>query len=242
MKNVLITGASRGIGRAIAISLSKEKKYNIILNSKSNIKELEKTEKEVLENSKCMKILADVSNYDEVEKMFEKIEEEFGKVHILINNAGISKIELFNKMEMLDIKQLIDANLYSVINCTKLAIDSMIRNKYGHIINISSVWGEVGSSMEVIYSTTKAGINGFTKALAKEVGPSGVLVNGISLGFFNTDMNKDIEEVTKEDIIEDIPLCRLGESCEVGELCKFLISEKNTYMTGQVLKLDGGWI
>lgn len=242
MKNVLITGASRGIGRDIAITLSEEKKYNIILNCKSNIKELKKTEEIILKNCDCMKILADVSKYDECEKMFKEIEDKFGRIDILINNAGIADIELFNVMDIERIRNIIDVNLYSVINCSKLAIPNMINNKNGVIINISSVWGEVGGSMEVIYSTAKAGINGFTKALAKELGPSSVRVNCISLGYFDTEMNNSIDIDEENRIIDEIPLCRLGKPNEVGKLCKFLISNENLYMTGQIIRLDGGWI
>lgn len=242
MKTVLITGASRGIGKAIGIAMAKEEKYNLVLNCKSNEVELNKTYEEVSKYCRSMKILADVSDYNETKVMFEKIENEFGKVDILINNAGISKIELFNKMEMDDIKNTIDTNLYSVINCSRLAIDGMVEKKSGSIINITSVWGEVGASMEVIYSTSKAGIIGFTKALAREVGPSNIRVNGISLGYFNTDMNRSIDKDDEMNIIDEIPLCRLGNPEEIGDLCNFLVSDKNSYMTGQILRVDGGWI
>lgn len=240
-KTVLITGSSRGIGLAIAREFATDKNYNIVINCSKDVENLKIANDELLKiNENVLAIKCDVSNYDEVDKMFTQIENKFGSVDVLINNAGISKLELFNLQKIDEINNLIKVNLMSTINCSKRAIDLMIFKKSGNIINISSIWGEVGSSMEVIYSTTKAGIIGFTKALAKENAPSNILVNAISAGVIDTQMNSFLNEEEKEMLKDSIPIGRFGTPKEIANLCKFLASDKNSYITGQTIRIDGG--
>lgn len=240
-KTVLITGSSRGIGFAIAREFATDKNYNIVINCSKDVENLKLANDELLKiNKNVLAIKCDVSNYDEVDKMFTQIENKFGPVDVLINNAGISKLELFNLQKIDEINNMVSVNLMSTINCSKRAIDFMISKKSGNIINISSIWGEVGSSMEVIYSTTKAGIIGFTKALAKENAPSNILVNAISAGVIDTQMNSFLNEEEKEMLKDSIPIGRFGTPKEIANLCKFLASDKNTYITGQTIRIDGG--
>ncbi len=241
-KVVLITGSSRGIGEGIAEVFAKGN-YKIVLNCKNNIEKMEELKKRLIKiNPDIIGIQCDVSKYDEVKKMFEKIKNKFGTVDILINNAGISYYGLFNEMEEKNWQEVINVNLMSVINCSRIGIESMIKNKTGEIINISSMWGDSGSSCEVIYSTSKAGVDGFTKALAKEVGPSNVKVNAIACGLIDTEMNNNLTISEKNDIIDSVPLGKIGKPIDVGQLCLFLASEDNKYITGQVIKVDGGFI
>lgn len=240
-KTILITGASRGIGRAISLSLSSTNSYNIVICCNKDIDNLLNLEKEMLLLNKIvLSLKCDVSNYDDVVNMFSQIENTFGGVDILINNAGVSSVDLFNLQSIEEIHNIINTNLLSAIYCSKCAIDHMIYNKYGNIINISSIWGECGSSMEAIYSASKAGLIGFTKALAKENAPSNIRVNALSVGVIDTQMNNFLSSEDRESLENDIPLGRFGTPEEVAELVEFLVSDKSSYITGQVIRIDGG--
>ncbi len=242
-KTVLITGSSRGIGKNIALEFAKELNFNIVINCNKDIENLKNLETEISKiNKNVLAISCDVSNYKEVEKMFIEIENKFNTkgVDILINNAGVSSINLFNTQKIEEIYENINSNLFSVINCSRCAINDMINKKSGIIINISSIWGEVGASMEVPYSTAKAGIIGFTKALAKENAPSNIRVNAISVGVIDTKMNSFLSEEEKEYLTNEIPLGRFGKTDEVAKLCKFLSDDNSSYITGQVIRIDGG--
>ncbi len=244
-KIVLITGSSRGIGKSIATEFAKDCNYNVVINCNKDLENLEKTKNELLKiNQNILALQCDVSNYDDVAKMFEDIENHFHTkgVDVLINNAGVSSISLFNTQSIGEIQELINKNLMSVINCSHIAINDMINKKSGNIINISSIWGEVGASMETIYSTTKAGIIGFTKALAKENAPSNIRVNAISVGVIDTQMNSFLTDEEKEYLINEIPLSRFGKTEEVAKLCKFLAEDDSSYITGQVIRIDGGML
>lgn len=215
---VLITGSSRGIGKEIAKKFAREN-YKIVINGVSRKEDLENTVKEIKELVKnkedVIGIMCDVSNYEEVEKMFLEIEEKLGQVDILINNAGISYVGLFNKMKMEEWDKIININVKGVINCTHRCSQNMIKNRAGKIVNISSIWGEVGASCEVIYSATKGAINAFTKGLGKELGSNNIRVNGVSCGIIDTEMN---EFLTKEEVsafVEDIGMMRMGKG-EIG--------------------------
>lgn len=241
MKVVLVTGSSSGIGRDIAIAYAK-KNYKIILNCKNNFEKMIELENEIkIFNKNVMSIQCDVSNYDEVSKMFDKIENTFGYVEILVNNAGISYFGLFSDTNVDDWNKIIDTNVKSVLNCSHRAINNMVQKKSGSIVNITSIWGVCGASCEVIYSMTKAGIDGFTKALGKELAPSNIFVNSIACGLIDTKMNNNLEDESKQDFIESIPMSRIGTGSDVSNLCLHL-TEENTYMTGQVLVLDGGYL
>ncbi len=241
-KVVLVTGSSRGIGAGIA-KLFAHNNYKVVLNCKTNVEKMMELKEELLKiNDDIIGIQCDVSKFNDVKNMFEKIETTWGNVDILINNAGISYYGLFNQMEEKNWEEVIGANLISAINCSRVAIESMIEKKSGEIINISSMWGDNGSSCEVIYSASKAGIDGFTKALAKELGPCNVKVNAIACGLIDTEMNNNFSKSEINDIIDCIPLGKIGSVTDVAQLCLFLASEKNSYITGQIIKIDGGFI
>ena len=239
-KTVLITGASRGIGRAIALEYAK-KKYNVVICAR-NGSALENTANEVRAlGASCLAVTCDVGKYADVERLFSEATGHFGDIDILINNAGISHIGLLQDMSIEEWNNIVNTNLSSVFFCCKLAIPGMVRKQSGSIINISSVWGVAGASCEAAYSATKGGINSFTKALAKELAPSGINVNAIACGAIDTDMNAFLSEDERASLIEEIPAGRLGTPAEVGSLVQSLCSDSG-YLTGQVIQLDGGWI
>ncbi|WP_341875680.1 elongation factor P 5-aminopentanone reductase [Defluviitalea saccharophila] len=241
-KVVVVTGSSRGIGKEIALSFAKEGAV-VIINSSTNIQALEDLQKEIhLLGGKCIYFLGDVSDYDFVSFMFKSIHEKFEQVDILINNAGISHIGLFTETTPEQWKRIIDVNLTSLYNCCHVALPPMIRNHHGTILNISSIWGVSGASCEVAYSASKGGVNSFTKALAKELGPSNIRVNAIACGVIDTQMNNWLDEDEKNNLLEQIPLMRMGSPRDVANLCLYLCSDRANYMTGQVITLDGGMI
>lgn len=240
-KTVLITGASRGIGKAIALRFM-DGNYNLILNCHKNIELLEALK--VLADSKqipCLCHAGDMGDYAKVEELFSLAASSFGGVDILINNAGISYIGLITDMSVEEWHRILQTNLSSAFYCSKLAVPHMVRNKYGKIINISSVWGQAGASMEVAYSATKGAINSMTKALAKELAPSNIQVNAIACGAIDTEMNHFLDEEDLALLVAEIPADRLGKPAEVGELAHQLCVAPE-YLTGQVIQLDGGWI
>ncbi|MCL1862981.1 MAG: SDR family oxidoreductase [Defluviitaleaceae bacterium] len=231
-RTVLITGSSRGIGLAIAQSFNQNDK--VVLNCRRDKAQLKKAMAEL----DCDGYIADVSSYEECQKMLAKI----GEIDVLINNAGASYFGTFDQMSRAEISENLNTNLLSAINLTHLAIPSMIRKKSGCVINISSVWGITGASCEVVYSAAKAGLNGLTRALAKELAPSGIRVNAIACGAFETRMNERLSAQEKNAFAEEIPLGRFGNPQEAGDLAVFLASEKAEYITGQIIALDGGFL
>lgn len=232
MRNVLITGASRGIGAATARAFA-ERGDKVFINYNNSQEAAEELAKE----TGGVAIRADVSNANEVNAMFEKI----GSVDILINNAGISGFYMLDAMSDEEWKRMIDVNLNSVFYCTRAVLPQMINRKQGAIVNVSSMWGICGASCEVAYSTAKAGIIGFTKALAKEVGPSGIRVNCVAPGVIDTDMNKALDEDAKKALCEETPLGRLGTPEEIAKAIVFLADE-NSFITGQILSPNGGLV
>ena len=237
--NVLITGASKGIGRAVAIEFAKNK-YNIIGCAKSDFDGLEETKQFVInEEVDCYTSLCDVTKEETVRDFIFYSTKKLGHIDILINNAGISYIGLLQDMSITDWHNILDTNLTSAFLMSKYIIPGMLKKQNGHIINISSVWGNRGASTEVAYSASKGGLNSFTKALAKELAPSNILVNAISPGFIDTDMNKVFEKDELDTIFEEIPLGRAGQPSEVANLV-YKIATSN-YITGQIITVDGGW-
>ena len=232
MRNVLITGASRGIGAATARAFA-ERGDKVFINYNNSQEAAEELAKE----TGGVAIRADVSNANEVNAMFEKM----GSVDILINNAGISGFYMLDAMSDEEWKRMIDVNLNSVFYCTRAVLPQMINRKQGAIVNVSSMWGICGASCEVAYSTAKAGIIGFTKALAKEVGPSGIRVNCVAPGVIDTDMNKALDEDAKKALCEETPLGRLGTPEEIAKAIVFLADE-NSFITGQILSPNGGLV
>lgn len=232
MRNVLITGASRGIGAAAARAFA-ERGDKVFINYNNS----QEAAEELVKETGGVAIRADVSNANEVNAMFEKI----GSVDILINNAGISGFYMLDAMSDEEWKRMIDVNLNSVFYCTRAVLPQMINRKQGAIVNVSSMWGICGASCEVAYSTAKAGIIGFTKALAKEVGPSGIRVNCVAPGVIDTDMNKALDEDAKKALCEETPLGRLGTPEEIAKAIVFLADE-NSFITGQILSPNGGLV
>lgn len=241
-KVVLITGATRGIGKQIALTLSKEG-YNIALNYRTVNDDLEKLKKEIRENNvKVLAVQGDVSNYEDCEKVVKETITEFGKIDVLVNNAGITKDMLIARMKEEDFKQVIDVNLGGTFNITKNVVSYMMKARYGRIINLSSVVGISGNAGQSNYAASKAGIIGFTKSLAKELASRNILVNAIAPGFIETSMTEVLKDEIKEEIAKSIPLKRMGKPEDVANLVKFLASDDSSYITGQVINIDGGML
>lgn len=239
-KVVLITGSTRGIGRAIALRFARGG-YSIVLNGVHNPAMLNELENKIRSiGCDCMAIAGDIGSYEDVEHIFSKIRERFGRIDILINNAGISRVGLFTDMSKSEWDMLINTNLNSVYHCCHFSVPMMISQKSGKIINISSVWGCVGASCEVAYSASKGAINAFTKALAKELAPSNIQVNAIACGAIDTDMNRGFSEEEIEALEDEIPTGRMGHPEEVADFI-YALCEGHNYLTGQVIKFDGGW-
>ena len=237
---VIITGASRGIGREIAKRLSM-KGLTVIANYNKSGKEAEELKKELEEKGFIIDIVkADVSKREDAKKLVKFALDKYGRIDILINNAGISEYKLFTDETDEDWDKIINTNLYSVFAMSQEVIQNMIHNKKGLIINMSSAWGVVGGSLEAIYSVSKAGVDGLTKALAKELGPSNIRVNSIAPGMIYTKMNSKFTEEELEVIKEEIPLGKIGDTTDVAKCVEWLIEDK--YTTGQVISINGGWI
>ncbi len=241
-KVILVTGASRGIGRAIAIELSKQG-ASIAINCSKDVEGAESTLEEVISSGGYGKIYKkDISKAKNCKELIQDVINTFGKIDILVNNAGKSKVGLFMDFEDEDIEELINTNLLGAMYLSKYAIANMISRGNGNIINISSIWGEVGASCEVAYSASKGGINLLTKALAKEVASFGIRVNSIAPGVINTEMNNFLDEDEKSSLIEEIPQGRFGECSEIAKAVAFLCDDSCKYLTGQIIRIDGGII
>lgn len=239
-KCAVITGASRGIGREIALKYAKEG-ANIVLNYRnSEIEALQLKEELDKLGSNTLIIKANVSNFEEAEKLIKEAKEAFGRVDILVNNAGITKDNLIMRMKEEDFDSVIDVNLKGAFNCLKAVTPIMIRQKYGKIINMSSVVGVIGNAGQVNYCASKAGLIGMTKSLAREIGGKNINVNAIAPGFIDTDMTKVLSEDQKKNIISQVPLKRFGNVEDIANLALFLGSNQSNYITGQVIHVDGG--
>lgn len=237
-KYALITGASRGIGRAIAERLASEG-YHLYLTCRKSTEELSALARSLTKQCSvsCIPFTADMGNPSDVEKIFAQIP----ALDVLVNNAGISYVGLLHEMSVADWREVMCTNLDALFYTSRLAIPLMLRNHSGKIINISSVWGNVGTSMEVAYSASKGGVNSFTRALARELAPSGIQVNAIACGVIDTDMNKCFSAEDMEILRQEIPADRIGQVSEVAQMVVSLINAPD-YLTGQVIGLDGGWM
>lgn len=237
-KTVLITGSSRGIGAAAA-QIFYENGYNVVINYNHSEREaLALSEK--LPGSLALK--GDVSSEKDVQNMLDKAIAHFGKIDILINNAGISVTKLLTDTTLSDWERLFSVNVTGTFLASKYAAKHMLSNHSGKIINISSIWGVSGASCESCYSAAKGAVIAFTKALAKELGPSGITVNCLAPGFINTDMNQDISPEDAQAFCEETPLGRMGEAADVAKTLLFLASDSADFITGQIIGVDGGAI
>lgn len=238
-KVVIVTGGARGIGKAIVFALA-EAGYKVVLNYNKSEKDAEEIKKLLTEKGQSVEIYkADVSKKEEVEALVEFTIQKFGKIDVLVNNAGIYNFNLIQDIEESEWDEIINTNLKSVFLCSQAVIKNMLANKSGSIINISSIDGEKGASGEVHYCASKAGIDGITKALARELGPSNIRVNSIAPGAIKTDINKDVTDEDWKVVIEETPLRKLGEPEDIAKCVKWLIEDNFT--TGQVISVNGGW-
>ena len=241
MKTVLITGASKGIGRATAIAFAK-KGYSVGINFNTSLLDAENLKIKLIDLGADAEIFrADVSKPESVKVLADSFIKRFGHIDVLVNNAGISNIKPINEIEFEDWDSIISTNLSSAFYLTKALLPYFINAKSGCIINIASIWGEVGASCEVAYSASKAGLIGFTKALSKELGPSGIRVNSISPGFIDTDMTANISEEEKNSFIQNLSIERIGTPEDIADVAVFLSSDKSKYITGQNISVNGGY-
>ncbi len=241
-KVALITGATRGIGKQIAIKLAKEG-YDIAINYRNENDDLSITQKEIEnENVKCLAVKGDVSNFEDTKRFVDEVIAEFGQIDVLVNNAGITKDMLILRMEKEDFESVINVNLTGTFNVTKNVVPYMMKKRTGRVINISSVVGVSGNAGQSNYAASKAGIIGFTKSLAKELASRNILVNSIAPGFIETDMTAVLKDDVKTEISKNIPLKRMGTSNDVANVVKFLASDDSSYITGQVINVDGGML
>lgn len=241
-KCALITGATRGIGKQIAITLAKQG-YNIALNYRKENEELENTKKEIEKiGVQILAVKGDVANFEDCENFVKQVIERFGQIDVLVNNAGITKDMLLMRMKKEDFEQVIDTNLVGTFNVTKNVVPYMMKARSGRIINISSVVGISGNAGQTNYSASKAGIIGFTKSLAKEIASRNILVNAVAPGFIETNMTDVLKDDVKQEIAKNIPLKRMGSTQDVANVVKFLASDDSSYITGQVINVDGGML
>ena len=241
MKVALVTGASRGIGKQCAIELARTG-YSVAVNYNSSYDDAVDTVKKIREHGGSAFIVkADVSDFNQVKAMVDEVNLQFGRIDILVNNAGIAEQKLFTEICPSDWDRMFAVNVTGIYNCCSAVVPPMISRKEGVIVNISSMWGISGASCESHYSATKAAVIGFTKSLAKELGPSGIRVNCVAPGVIKTEMCSAFSQETMLMLKDETPLQRLGEASDVANAVVFLSSKESSFITGQVLSVDGGY-
>jgi 3-oxoacyl-[acyl-carrier protein] reductase len=238
---VVITGGSKGIGRSIALKFAEENPIILIAHYDPDESASDETLSMLEEKGiKCESFKIDVSSKSAVEEFFDNVLEKYGRVDTLINNAGITRDSLLMRMSEKDWDMVLNINLKSIFNCTQTIIRSMMKNRKGSIVNIASVSGQIGVAGQANYSASKAGIMGFTKAVAREVAPRGITVNAVAPGFIQTEMTDALPEKVIESYLQQIPLARLGTTQDVAETVYWLCSESASYITGQIIHVNGG--
>ncbi|MCP3772865.1 SDR family oxidoreductase [Paenibacillus sp. MZ04-78.2] len=241
-QTVLVTGASRGIGAAIASRFASVG-MNVVIHYLNSHEGANETARSCMKmGSRVLTVTADLRSREQIERMQEKLAQHDLVPDILVNNAGISHYGLFSDLEEAEWDEIMDINLKGAFLMTRQFMPAMIRQKYGRIINVSSIWGISGASCEVAYSTAKGGVNAFTKALAKELAPSGVTVNAVAPGAVDTLMMAGFDEREKAMIENDIPVGRFGKPDEIASLVYFLALPESGYITGQIISPNGGWL
>ena len=241
-KNVIVTGATRGIGREIALTLA-QNGANIAINYRNLNSEVENLLNEIKSfGVDALAIKCDVSMTDEVDNFIKEVKTHYNTIDVLVNNAGITKDGLILRMKEEDFDDVLDVNLKGTFNTTKAISSIMVRQKYGKIINISSVVGIAGNAGQCNYAASKAGVIGFSKSVARELSSRNINVNVVAPGYINTDMTKNLPDKVKEEIIKSIPMKKIGDPTEVANLVLFLSSNLSDYITGQVINVDGGMV
>lgn len=241
MQTVLITGASRGIGKEIAIKFA-QNGYNVVINYLSSEKKAVALSKQLSKyNCRTLLCKADVSDDEQVKKMVTSVIKTFGRIDVLVNNAGVALSKILQETKASEIQKVFGVNTFGTINCTKAVLPYMIKEKQGKIINISSIWGKVGASMETVYSASKGAVIAFTKAVAKEVAPSNISVNCVCPGVIETDMLKNYSADEKNELKYNTPMMRLGSVEDIANAVYFLATDKSNFITGQILTVDGGF-
>lgn len=240
MASVWITGGSRGLGQALCLKFAREG-WDLMTCARQSQDRLEQVKKQVEDlGVSCYAGICDVKDAQALADFYQEGVKSLDRPSVLINNAGIADFSMVTDLSPERWREIIETDLSSAFYCSRLVLPSMIEAKSGHIINISSVWGRFGASCEVAYSTAKAGLTGFTKGLAREVGPSGIQVNGIELGYIDTDMNACVADDIEREICQEISLCRIGRPDEVADfICDVVL--RTDYLTGQMISFDGGW-
>lgn len=238
----IVTGGSRGIGNAVARKLA-SLGADIVINYTSNA-EVAKTAEEEIESLgvRCRSVKCDVSKFEEVQKMMDEVVEEFGKIDILVNNAGITRDGLLMRMKEEDFDAVVDINLKGVFNCTKTAAKYMMKKKYGKVVNMSSVVGIIGNAGQANYCASKAGVIGFTKATARELASRNININAVAPGFIETDMTAVLKDEVRDEMLKSIPKKSFGKPEDIANVVAFLVSDLSSYVTGQVINVDGGMV
>ena len=238
--NIIVTGGSRGIGKCLVENLARDG-HNVLLNYNKSEKQALKIQRDLQEEGYLVEVFkADVSKRKDVKSMVDFAIEKFGNIDVLINNAGIAKLQMFQDVTDDDWEEIINTNLNSVFYMSQAVLPTMIHKKSGLIINISSIWGQVGASCETVYSISKAGLDAMTKSLAKELGPSNIRVNSIAPGVIDTAMNSMLDEHIKNEIRNETPLGKIGRPIDIYKCVKWLIEDEFT--TGQVIPVNGGYV
>lgn len=237
---VFVSGSGRGIGKEIALTFARAG-HPVVINAVKNAAALEDTAEQLAAlGVPHLSFLCDIKKYENAAHIFEETRRQLGGIDVLINNAGIAHIGLFQDMSPAEYSDIIETNLISAFNCCHLAIPDMVKKHSGKIINISSVWGASGASCEAAYSASKGGLNSFTKALAKELAPSGIQVNAVACGLIDTEMNRLLSDEDLSALCEEIPAGRMGKPSEIADFV-YSLASGHEYLTGQIITIDGGW-